>query len=107
MDKEEIDDPAIVGGRGERQAPAATHDKKSKCKYFLASLPLLLALLIYHAPFIIDEYAAYYGYGHAPSYELPPGVMDAFRNYDQNGDGCIDPYEFAPLGLMVREEVSL
>lgn len=73
--------------------------------YVLASIPLLLALLVYQAPFIIDEYAAYYGYGQVPIYELPPGVMDAFRMYDQDGDGFLDPYEFAPLGLRVREQV--
>jgi hypothetical protein len=71
---------------------------------FLASIPLVLALLAYNARFIVDEYVAYHGYGEAPDYELPPGIMDAFRYYDQDGDGYLDPYEFAPLGMMVREE---
>ena len=78
---------------------------KTWCWYALASLAPLLALLAYNARFFLDEYQAYYGYGEAPDYELPPGVMDAFRYYDHDGDGYLDPYEFAPLGLMVREEV--
>ena len=78
---------------------------KTCCWYVAVSLPLVLALLVYNARFILDEYLAYYGYGEAPDYELPPGVMDAFRYYDQDGDGYLDPYEFTPLGLMVREEV--
>ena len=79
---------------------------KTYCWHFLASIPLVLALLAYNARFILDEYVAYYGYGEALDYELPPGIMDAFRYYDQDGDGYLDPYEFAPLGMMVREEVK-
>ena len=97
-------------------APAAGHQStqreqrqtkpRARLKMFLASVPLVLALLIYNARFIVDEYVAYHGYGEAPDYELPPGIMDAFRYYDQDGDGYLDPYEFAPLGMMVREEVT-
>jgi hypothetical protein len=86
---------------------AATERQKPKPRtrtHVLASIPLLLALLAYNAPTILSEYLAYYGYGEAPSYELPPGVMDAFRTYDLNGDGFLDPYEFVPLGMIVREE---
>ena len=75
------------------------------CWYFLASLPLALALLVYNARFLLGEYDAFFGYGEAEEYELPPGVMDAFRQYDQDGDGYLDPYEFAPLALTVWEEV--
>lgn len=72
----------------------------------LAALPLALALLIYQMPTLLDEYEAWYGYGQAPMFDLPPGVMDQFRVYDSNGDGFIDPYEFAVLGLRLREEAS-
>ena len=87
---------------------AVTERKKLKprtCTHVLASIPLLLAVLAYNAPTILSEYAAYYGYGEAPSYDLPPGVMDAFRTYDVDGDGFLDPYEFVPLGMLVRNEV--
>ena len=87
---------------------AAAERKKSKpgtCTYVLASIPLLLAVLAYNVPTIMSEYVAYFGYGEAPSYDLPPGVMDAFRTYDADGDGFLDPYEFAPVGMLVRKEV--
>ena len=70
-----------------------------------ASLPIVIALFLYHVPTILDEYEAWYGYGEARDYNLPPGVMDQFRVYDSNGDGFIDPFEFAVLGIRLREEV--
>lgn len=100
--------PAEAEATGSTEQKVATQQTRAKPRmymYVLASVPLLLALLVYQAPFIIDEYAAYYGYGQVPTYELPPGVIDAFRMYDQDGDGFLDPYEFAPLGLRVREQV--
>lgn len=99
--------PAEAGATGSSDATQQTKAKPRMFMYVLASIPLLLALLVYQAPAIIDEYAAYYGYGEVPTYELPPGVMDAFRMYDQDGDGFLDPYEFTPLGLRVREQVRL
>ena len=91
----------------EQQAskPQVASRKRLCCKYTLAALPLLLALLVYHVPTIVEEYRAYYGYGDAPMFELPPGVMDVFRVYDQDGDGFIDPYEFVVLGMRLREQV--
>ena len=71
----------------------------------LAALPLLLAVFVYYVPSIMDEYQAYFGYGSAPMYELPAGVMDVFRVYDADGDGYIDPYEFVVLGMRLREQV--
>ena len=99
--------PAAGSHRSEQRQtmPQRRAKLKTCCWYFSVSLPLVLAILAYNARFILDEYVAYYGYGQAPDYELPPGVMDAFRYYDQDGDGYLDPYEFAPVGMMVREEV--
>jgi len=37
----------------------------------------------------------YQGYGHAPSFELPPEIMDNFRRFDTDGSGSLDPYEFS------------
>ena len=76
-------------------------------KKLLVALPIAIALVLYHLPTIMDEYEAWYGYGDARVYDLPPGVMDQFRVYDVNGDGYLDPYEFVPLGLRLREEVKI
>lgn len=101
--------PAEPARTGLSEQQVATQQVKTKSRrsymYVVAAVPLLLALLAYRLPVIIDEYEAYFGYGEAPMYELPPGVMDAFRTYDQDGDGFIDPYEFVPLGMRVREQV--
>ena len=101
---------SMAGGKAQPAAAAPQPQGRrcrQACRFALAAIPLALALLVYNTPFIMEEYSAWYGYGEAPAYELPPGVMDAFRQYDQDGDGYLDPYEFAPLGLMVREEVSV
>lgn len=37
----------------------------------------------------------YQGYERAPSFELPPEIMDNFRRFDTDGSGSLDPYEFA------------
>ena len=78
-----------------------------RCYYVCAAIPLVLAITFYFMPFIIDEWEARYGYGVMPSFDLPPGVMDQFRVYDANGDGCIDPSEFVVLGIRIREEVCV
>ena len=31
------------------------------------------------------------------TYDIPPNVLDQFRRHDRDGDGLIDPYEFATL----------
>ena len=98
-------EPEATAPSEQQAVPPQKKTKRRTCKYVLASVPLLLALLVYNVPVIADEYAAYYGYGEATSYDLPPGIMDAFRIYDQDGDGFLDPYEFAPLGMLVRQEV--
>ena len=70
-------------------------------------LPLVVALGLYFAPSLLDEYEARFGYGEMPTFDLPPGVMDQFRVYDMNGDGSIDPFEFVVLGVRLMEEVRL
>ncbi len=79
------------------------------CKTLLAALSIaiaLIALVIYNLPILVLEYEAWRGYGWARTYDdLPPGVMDQFRVYDENGDGYLDPQEFVVLGLRLREEV--
>ena len=76
-----------------------------RCFYVCAAIPLVVAVAIYFVPTILDEWEARYGYGFAPSFDLPPGMMDQFRVYDANGDGCLDPTEFVALGIRLREEV--
>lgn len=88
----------------EPQKPEVKRKRRAR-RFLLAALPLLLALLVYYVPSIMDEYQAYFGYGSAPMYELPAGVMDVFRVYDADGDGYIDPYEFVVLGMRLREQV--
>ena len=98
--------PAASASPPSRATRGAPKPKaKTKRSFFLAGLPLLAALLLYYAPTVVDEYYAYFGYGSVPMYELPPGVMDVFRVYDVNADGFIDPYEFIPLGMRLREQV--
>lgn len=88
----------------ERRRPANARFY-GRCFYVCAAIPLIIAFAIYFLPTILDEWEARYGYGFAPSFDLPPGVMDQFRVYDADGDGCIDPTEFVALGLRLREEV--
>lgn len=90
--------PAQQGSRG---------TERRRCYYICAAIPLVLAFTFYFIPTIIDEWEARYGYGVMPSFDLPPGVMDQFRVYDANGDGCIDPSEFVALGIRIREEVCV
>lgn len=92
------------------EGPAQQNRKgaeSQRCYYVCAAIPLVLAFTFYFMPFIIDEWEARYGYGVTPFFDLPPGVMDQFRVYDANGDGCIDPSEFVALGIRIREEVCV
>ena len=88
----------------EPRKPEVKRNRRAR-SLLLAALPLLLAVFVYYVPSIMDEYQAYFGYGSAPMYELPAGVMDVFRVYDADGDGYIDPYEFVVLGMRLREQV--
>ena len=63
----------------------------------VATLPLIAALVLYLGPQIISEWEAYFGYGHATSYDVPPSILHQFRLFDINGDGFLDPYEFERL----------
>ena len=63
----------------------------------LGTLPLIAALVFYMGPQIISEWEAYFGYGHTPSYNVPPSILHQFRLFDVNGDGFLDPYEFEKL----------
>lgn len=76
------------------------------CWTLLAALPIVIALILSNLRTVVDEYRAWRGYGEVRMYaDLPPGVIDQFRVYDANGDGFLDPNEFAALGLRLREEV--
>lgn len=37
------------------------------------------------------------GYGEAPSFDLPPEIMENFRRFDVDGNNVLDPYEFATV----------
>lgn len=37
------------------------------------------------------------GYGDAPSFDLPPEIMENFRRFDVDGNNVLDPYEFATV----------
>ena len=60
----------------------------------LGTIPLLLALMLYLGPRIISEWEAYFGYGSAPTYNVPTSVLHHFRRFDGDGNGFLDPYEF-------------
>ena len=105
-DKDESTSTASASSPSPAMWVAPKPEAKTKRSFFLAGIPLIAALLLYYAPTVIDEYYAYFGYGSVPMYELPPGVMDVFRVYDVNADGFIDPYEFIPLGMRLREQVK-
>ena len=76
----------------------------------VGTLPLVAALALYLGPQILSEWEAYFGYGHAPSYDVPPSILHQFRLFDTNGDGFLDPYEFERLShrfiLGVHEEFN-
>lgn len=63
----------------------------------VGTLPLIAALIFYLGPRIIAEWEGYFGYGHTPSYNVPPSILHQFRLFDVNGDGFLDPYEFERL----------
>ena len=60
----------------------------------VGTIPLLLALMLYLGPRMISEWEAYFGYGAAPTYNVPTSVLHHFRRFDSDGNGCLDPYEF-------------
>lgn len=70
----------------------------SRCRSVLVkvvgTIPLFLALMFYLGPRIISEWEAYFGYGSAPTYNVPSSVLHHFRRFDADGNGFLDPYEF-------------
>lgn len=77
-----------------------------RCCYLLGALPLLLAVLLYNLPLLIDEWEGLYGYGTAPTYGLPPRVGELFKLYDTNADGVIDPIEFVQLSAQFKDQAN-
>lgn len=73
------------------------HSMKHSRWNWLAPLPIFLAAICYFVPTIRTEYEARYGYGQVANYQLASSILDQFRMHDLNGDGRIDPYEFANL----------
>lgn len=99
------------------QEPALSHQphpqqnssKHSSRWNWLASLPILIAIVCYFIPTLRTEYEVRYGYGQVANYQLASNILDQFRMHDLNGDGRIDPYEFANLlqtGILGTVNVS-
>ena len=71
------------------------------CWKLLAALPLVLALIVYLGPLVLDKWDSTHGYT-APLYDgVPEDFMDDFRLYDVDGNDCIDPTEFYELMIKV------
>ena len=100
------------GARGSipsHQPHPPEHGGKHSRWNWLASLPIVFAAIFYFVPTMRSEYEARYGYGQVANYQLASNILDQFRMHDLNGDGKIDPYEFANLlqtGLLGASNVS-
>ena len=83
-----------LGGRG---AGFSLMMDKSTCFQLLCLVPLLTLIIFYWSQTAILEWEGLFGYGEVQDYGLPGAVMEQFRLFDSNADGCIDPYEFSLL----------
>ena len=82
---------------------ASSSENRTWCGWkLLAALPLLAALFVYHSPVLLTEWEAHYGYTSEQVIGVPDYIMDQFRLYDTNGDGCIDAMEFETLAVKVQ-----
>lgn len=65
--------------------------------FLVAFLVLAFLFVVFAMPRIMSEMQVIQGYGDAPSFDLPPEIMENFRRFDVDGNNVLDPYEFATV----------